>query len=213
MKMPSKFLAAILLASGSAGLRAQDAPVDFVRDIQPILEFNCVNCHNADDAKGGLRFDSRDAFLKGGDGGDAMLPGKPEKSLMVELISLPKDDDDVMPSKGRLLHAHEIDKVKKWIAAGAPWPDNLVLVAKKEDDFKGAEPLPEKGKKIAKVSVFPPNVNLETKRDAQSLIVMATYEDDTTLDVTKNAVFEYADPSLVELAKRNLIKPKKDGQT
>ncbi|MCB1243593.1 MAG: DUF1549 domain-containing protein [Akkermansiaceae bacterium] len=211
--MPSKFLAAILLASGSAGLRAQDAPVDFVRDIQPILEFNCVNCHNADDAKGGLRFDSRDAFLKGGDGGDAMLPGKPEKSLMVELISLPKDDDDVMPSKGRLLHAHEIDKVKKWIAAGAPWPDNLVLVAKKEDDFKGAEPLPEKGKKIAKVSVFPPNVNLETKRDAQSLIVMATYEDDTTLDVTKNAVFEYADPSLVELAKRNLIKPKKDGQT
>lgn len=213
MKTPSKFLAAILLASGSAGLRAQDAPVDFVRDIQPILEFNCVNCHNADDAKGGLRFDSRDAFLKGGDGGDAMLPGKPEKSLMVELISLPKDDDDVMPSKGRLLHTHEIDKVKKWIAAGAPWPDNLVLVSKKEDDFKGAEPLPEKGKKIAKVSVFPPNVNLETKRDSQSLVVMATYEDDTTLDVTKNAVFEYADPSLVELTKRNLIKPKKDGQT
>ncbi|MGB3120676.1 MAG: c-type cytochrome domain-containing protein, partial [Verrucomicrobiales bacterium] len=153
MKTPSKFLSAILLASGSAGLRAQDAPVDFVRDIQPILEFNCVNCHNADDAKGGLRFDSRDAFLKGGDGGDAMLPGKPEKSLMVELISLPKDDDDVMPSKGRLLHAHEIDKVKKWIAAGAPWPDNLVLVSKKEDDFKGAEPLPERGKKIAKLLV------------------------------------------------------------
>ena len=49
-----------------AGARAQDAKIDFVRDIQPILEFHCVSCHNADEAKADLRFDKASHFMKGG---------------------------------------------------------------------------------------------------------------------------------------------------
>lgn len=213
MKTHPFSLAVAAVVLGGPALHAQEASIDFAKDIQPILEFNCVSCHNADEAKGGLRLDTRDALLKGGDGGAAFLSGKPDESLIVELVSLEKDDADIMPPKGRPLHGHEIDKLKKWIASGAPWPDGLALVTKKEEDFKGAEPLPEKGKKIAHVAVYPTEVTLETMRDTQSLVVMATYEDETTLDVTKNALFQYADPSLVELVKRNVIKPKKDGQT
>lgn len=203
----------VLLAT-VGGLSAQDKPaVDFVKDIQPILEFNCVSCHNADEAKAGLRFDQRDLFLKGGDGGPTFVSGKPDESLLIELVSLPQDDSDVMPPKGRLLHKHEIEKLRQWVAAGAPWPDNLALVAKKEEDFKGAEPLADKGKAMVKVEVFPQDVVLETMRDKQSVVVMATYADDTTLDVTPNATFEFADPSLVDFKARNIFTPKKDGQT
>jgi mono/diheme cytochrome c family protein len=203
-----------LALAGSAWSQEKPASsIDFAKDIQPILEFNCVSCHNADEAKADLRFDRHDLLLKGGEGGPAFVAGKPDESLLIELVSLPQDDSDVMPPKGRLLHKHEIEKLRQWIAAGAPWPKDVTLVAKKEDDFKGAEPLADKGKAIVKVEVFPPDVILETKRDKQSLVVMATYEDDTTLDVTPNSVFEFADPSLVSLKSRSLFVPAKDGQT
>ncbi|MCB1236734.1 MAG: DUF1549 domain-containing protein [Verrucomicrobiae bacterium] len=205
---------AAVVAAGVFSAAAQDAPaVDFAKDIQPILEFHCVSCHNEEETKADLRFDRHDLLLKGGEGGPAFVSGKPDDSLMIELVSLPEDDSDVMPPKGRLLNKTEIEKLRKWIAAGAPWPDNLTLVAKNEEDFKGAEPLPDKGKAIVKVGVFPPDVTLETRRDWQSLVVMATYEDDTTLDVTGNATFNFADPTLVDLRTRSTFVPKKDGQT
>ena len=202
-----------LPAAGMAADGADPAKIDFAKDIQPILEFNCVSCHNADEAKGGLRYDTAEHFLKGGDGGPVFIAGKPEESLMVELSALPEDDPDVMPPKGRLLHEHELAKLKQWIAEGAKFPEGVTLVAKKEDDWKGAEPLPEKGKAITKVEVFPRDLVLETERDSQTVVVMATYEDDTTLDVTKNATFEFADPSLIELKSRSEFAPKKDGET
>ncbi|MCB1231469.1 MAG: DUF1549 domain-containing protein [Verrucomicrobiae bacterium] len=216
---PFRIMAAIAVAGLPVwGVAADDQAaakpaVDFAKDIQPILEFNCVSCHNADEAKGELRFDQADHFLKGGEGGPSFVAGKPDDSLMIELVSLPEDDSDVMPPKGRLLHPQEIQKLREWIAAGAPFPKEVTLVAKNEEDFKGAEPLPDKGKAITKVEVFPPDIVLETERGKQSVVVMATYDDDTTLDVTKNATFNFADPSLIGLETRSIFKPRKDGQT
>ncbi len=204
---------AVLPAQAEEPAAAKAGSVDFARDIQPILEFNCVSCHNQEEVKGELRFDSHAEFLKGGDSGPAFVAGKPEESLMYQLAELPADDVDVMPPKGRTLTKAELGKLSEWIKAGAPWPEGAVLVAKNEEDFKGAVPLPDKGKKIVSLDVFPPDVNLETERDQQSVVVMATYEDDTTMDVTANAVFEFADPSLVELEKRNVFKSAKDGST
>lgn len=194
-------------------LSAEDAKVDFVKDIQPILEFNCVSCHNADEAKGELRFDKASEFFKGGEGGQALTKGKPDDSFMMELVTLPADDTDVMPPKGRTLYDHEIAKLRQWIAEGAVWPEELTLVAKKEDDFKGAEPLKDNGKELVKIDVYPGDINLVTNRDNQSLVVMATYDDDTTLDVTANASFNFADPSLVGLKARNNFVAAKDGKT
>lgn len=187
--------------------------VDFEKDIQPILEFHCVSCHNEEKTKGGLRFDRADLFHKGGDGGPALVKGKPQDSLMIELVSLPADDSDIMPPKGRTLTEAEIAKLEEWIKTGAEWPADKVLVARSEEDFKGAVPLEDKGKQIVKIDVFPEDVVLETKRDSQSVVVMATYEDDTTQDVTPNATFTFTDPSLIELKTRNHFKPVKDGQT
>ncbi len=187
--------------------------VDFEKQVQPILEFHCVSCHNDVKTKGGLRFDRGDLFHKGGDGGPAFVTGKPEESLLIELVSLPSDDEDVMPPEGRKLTESEIKILQEWVKEGAKWPTEKVLVALNEEDFKGAVPLPDRGKKVVKIGVFPENITLETKRDNQTVVVMATYEDDTTLDVTSNATFTFADPSLVGLKARNNFIPLKDGET
>ncbi|HQZ28007.1 MAG: DUF1549 domain-containing protein [Verrucomicrobiales bacterium] len=207
---PILFLAAVFSV---VGVHAEEAKIDFVRDIQPILEFNCVSCHDASESKGNLRFDKAALFFEGGDGGVPLVKQKPDESLMIELVSLPEDDSDVMPPKGRVLHKHEIAKLRQWIQEGAVWPETATLVARKEEDFKGVEPLPETEKKIVSIAAYPPDINLQKSRDVQSVIVVATYDDDTTRDVTANATFTFADPTLVGLNARNRFTPAKDGQT
>ncbi len=212
MKKLFAIVISILIPAGTS-LIAEDAVINFGRDIQPILEFNCVSCHDQNETEGGLRFDEAALFFEGGDGGQSLVKGKPDESLLIELVSLPEDDPDVMPSKGRILNGHEIAKLRQWIKQGAPWPEELKLVAKNEDDFKGAQPLADRGKSIAKIEVYPPDINLEKNRDSQSVVVMATYDDDTTLDVTANAKFKFADSSLVDLKTRSHFVPVKNGET
>ena len=112
----------------SGGLHA-DESVDFVREIEPILREACVQCHGPEKQKGKLRLDTREALLKGGEDGLSVEPGNPDKSDLFRRITLPEDDDDVMPPKGKTAHlsAAQIDRVKRWIASGAKWPDGVVV--------------------------------------------------------------------------------------
>jgi len=105
-RSPRSFLSSfILLATASWTIASgEEAKVDFAKDIQPILEFNCVTCHNSEKTKGGLRFDLRAEFLKGGEGGASLVAGKPDESLLMELVTLPADDSDLMPPEGGPLH-------------------------------------------------------------------------------------------------------------
>jgi hypothetical protein len=80
----------------------------FEEKIRPVLVEQCQNCHSAKAAsqkklKGGLALDSREAWLKGGDSGQVILPGKPEASLLIK--SLHHQDDLKMPPKGKLSKA------------------------------------------------------------------------------------------------------------
>jgi hypothetical protein len=211
MKSFLHILAVVALATPVAS--HAETKIDFAKDIAPILEFNCVSCHYEGKVKGGLRMDKASLFWEGGDGGAALVKGKADESLIIELVSLPEDDSDVMPPKGRPLHNHEIAKLKQWIAEGAIWPEEILLEPKDEENFSDAKPLEDKGKALVKIGVFPPDITLETKRDTQSVVVMATYEDDTTVDVTKNATFTFEDPSLVDLKTRSHFKPVNDGET
>ncbi len=99
--------------------------VDFARDVYPVLQRACFECHGAEKQKGKLRLDTREAAFKGGDSGDAIVKGKPDDSELLRRVALPKTDDDVMPNRGELLSKTEIEQIRRWIAAGAPWPDGL----------------------------------------------------------------------------------------
>jgi mono/diheme cytochrome c family protein len=99
------------------------ADVDFARDVLPILQRSCFECHGAKKAEGGLRLDQPTGLAKGGDSGAVVIAKKPADSELLRRISLPKNDSDVMPNRGEPLTAEEIAKVKAWIEAGAVWPE------------------------------------------------------------------------------------------
>ncbi len=121
-------------ANWPAGIELKQVrKIDFAKDVQPILEFHCLACHRDGYDKGGLRLDSRDLAIKGGENGTALLPFESGKSKIYTSTSLPADHDDLMPpaKKGGPLPKEQIEILKEWIDQGAPWPSSIVLQAKK----------------------------------------------------------------------------------
>ena len=98
--------------------------VDFVKDIRPVLQRACFECHGAEKQEAGLRLDRRDAAFQGGDSGRVLVPGKPDAGELIRRVSLPRGHDEAMPPRGKPLSAREIKLLREWIASGANWPDN-----------------------------------------------------------------------------------------
>lgn len=94
------------------------AGVDFTRDVMPILEKTCVECHGPDKVKARLRMDSVAGLQKGGKSGPLLKPGDPENSLILRRV-LGLDGDDQMPLDKDPLTETQIDTLRRWIAAGA----------------------------------------------------------------------------------------------
>jgi hypothetical protein len=115
---------------------ASDADLAFFeKNIRPVLIKSCYECHSAeaDDLKGGLALDAREALMKGGDSGAAVVPGKPEGSLLI--ASLRHDDPDLKmpPDKhGGKLDDGVIANFTEWVKRGAPMPEgNTVAMEQK----------------------------------------------------------------------------------
>jgi WD40 repeat protein len=97
-------------------------PVDFAKEIFPMLKANCIACHNASKAKGKLNLENPKAILKGGSEGPAVVPGMAEESLLMILAA--HQDDPVMPpddnkSNAVPLTSEELGLLKLWIDQGA----------------------------------------------------------------------------------------------
>ncbi|MDB4798498.1 PSD1 and planctomycete cytochrome C domain-containing protein [Verrucomicrobia bacterium] len=110
-----------LFASDSA-IEASSHAEFFESKIRPLLVNRCYECHsgNAKRIKAGLRLDSREAILRGGDSGSVIVEGKPEESLLIKLIRA--DSKEKMPPEGkRGLNESEIEALSEWVRLGAPW--------------------------------------------------------------------------------------------
>ena len=111
-----------LLALLSLAFPAQAAePVNFSREVLPILSDNCFGCHGQDEShrKAKLRLDLRDAALAK----EAFVPGKPEVSALIERI-VTTDEEELMPppkSHKAKLTAGQVEILRRWIAEGAVW--------------------------------------------------------------------------------------------
>ena len=116
----------LLCALPATGLAA-DAPVSFNRDIRPILSENCFYCHGQDPnhREADLRLDVREVALKE----EAIVPGNPEKSLLIEHI-YSEDKDELMPppKSNRKLSAQQKELLKRWIAEGAKYEQHWAYV-------------------------------------------------------------------------------------
>ncbi|MDB5385746.1 MAG: Protein of unknown function (DUF1553)/Protein of unknown function (DUF1549)/Planctomycete, partial [Planctomycetaceae bacterium] len=112
-----------LVASAQQTPRPDPAAIEFFeKKVRPILVDNCYNCHSANtNAKGELRVDDRNGLLAGGSSGAAVVPGQPEKSLLITAVSY-TDGTLKMPPK-KQLSAEQIVDLTKWIKDGAAWPE------------------------------------------------------------------------------------------
>src|SRR6476661_6121992 len=116
-------ITATLTASVASQNSSQATPtaVDFARDIQPILQASCYECHGSKKTKAHLRLDSPAGITKGGETGPIVVAGKSDQSLMVRRV-LGLDGDDRMPKDGDPLSAEQIALIRSWIDQGAKWP-------------------------------------------------------------------------------------------
>ncbi len=110
---------------GAAGpVKLSAAQVEFFESkIRPVLVGECYDCHGARKAKGGLRLDSREAMLAGGDSGALFVPGDPDKSLLIQSLAHATPEVELhMPKDGARLEEGRLNDFKEWIRQGAPDP-------------------------------------------------------------------------------------------
>ncbi len=121
-------------AEGSKLPPAAGKPVDFVRDIQPILADACVKCHGPEKQKGEYRLDVKSiALTKGENHAPNIIPGNSAESPLIHFVA-GLDEDMQMPPKDPQLKPEQIGMLRRWIDDGAAWPDeaSVKLVDKKD---------------------------------------------------------------------------------
>jgi len=115
-------LAASALTAATAVRAADPTPEQlefFENRVRPLFVAQCSECHGEGNAKGGLRLISGELIRRGGDSGPAIVPGKPDESLLIEAVG--HRGDIKMPPKQKLADA-EIAILRRWVEIGAPWP-------------------------------------------------------------------------------------------
>ena len=122
-----------------------------------LLKSNCFSCHNDQKKKGGLVMTSREALLKGGDNGDALVVGAPEKSPLIE--SLAADADPHMPPK-KQLSAPQIDTLKRWVKDGAKWDATALVNEPSAPRTVALAPLPASYRPVLALAISPDSTRL-----------------------------------------------------
>jgi mono/diheme cytochrome c family protein len=121
--------------------------IDFAKDIQPIFEASCVQCHARGKNKGGFSVETRGDFMIGGENGAPAVAGKSGESLLVELVS-GLDPETVMPKKGKKLTRDQVALVRAWVDQGMAWPESITFFKHEPANLKAKElaaiPVPAK---------------------------------------------------------------------
>ncbi|MCB1064470.1 MAG: hypothetical protein KDN20_16320 [Verrucomicrobiae bacterium] len=99
------------------------ASVDFVNDVKPILQTQCIRCHNDETIMGGLNLMNREVAMRGSSRGPVIVPGEPDKSLLYRVTLMPADEDHAMPATGAKLTEAEKKILFQWVKDGAEWPE------------------------------------------------------------------------------------------
>ena len=119
------FLLFVLAAFGPTATRAAEPSAEQVRSfethVRPILATRCFRCHGEEKQKGDLRLDSREGLMSGGVSGPAVVPGKPDESLLISAIGYANEELQMPP--GEKLPDREIADLRRWVEGGAVFPD------------------------------------------------------------------------------------------
>lgn len=103
--------------------RAAEPPVDFVKQIKPLIAERCVECHHSESMLGDLNLQSRKLAFGKRSGGPVIAPGQPERSLLYVALTLPPKEKKAMPATGHRIPKDEVELIRRWIEEGAKWPE------------------------------------------------------------------------------------------
>src|SRR5688500_14825054 len=120
--MPIILILAVVWAAAAQGQAPGPAQreIDFTRDIKPIFEKSCFQCHGPEKPKSGFRLDQQAAALKGGSNGVDIVPGKSAESPLIHYVAyLVEDMEMPPPNKAPRLTTEEIGLLRAWIDQGA----------------------------------------------------------------------------------------------
>lgn len=108
--------ATVSFANAGSPPASADEPADFSRNVRPLLEARCLECHSSSEKSGGLDLEA--GLIQGGHSGAVIVPNQPDESLLLRLVT----DGTMPPDKSSRLLPEEIESLRSWIAAGARLP-------------------------------------------------------------------------------------------
>ncbi|TWU57946.1 PSD1 and planctomycete cytochrome C domain-containing protein [Rubripirellula reticaptiva] len=120
-KMLVRIAITMMFIADSASVSLAAESFDFVADIYSVLHRSCFECHGEERQDAGLRLDQESSLMESG----VLEADDPNNSELVRRIELPRNHDEVMPMIGDPLSKSEVRAIRKWIAAGAAWPDGF----------------------------------------------------------------------------------------
>ncbi|MEC9009690.1 MAG: PSD1 and planctomycete cytochrome C domain-containing protein [Planctomycetota bacterium] len=141
--VPSLTLLALAWCLGltTVPVSAAAPPIDYQKQIKPLLAKHCNGCHGSTKTMSGLRTDAGQLATRGGDRGVGIVPGQPAKSLLFQALT-GTDDLEQMPFDKPPLKTAEIELIKKWILQGARFPsDEKVTARRRQSDHWAFQPI------------------------------------------------------------------------
>ena len=137
------FASAVLLAMVVSRLSLVCAadPVDFRSQIAPLLERHCLRCHNPGNQKGELSLATLADAKSGGESGPAITPADASHSRLIEMITPDASGQADMPEDTSPLKPEQIDLLRRWIDAGAAWPEDITLREPSRADRSSGQPV------------------------------------------------------------------------
>ncbi len=184
----------------AAAVGAVDTSIDFHRDVAPIFEQHCLQCHSDNITKGEVSLSTGTTLRDSG----YVVPGEPDSSTLVDLIS---GDEPEMPKSNPPLTRAEVEVIRAWITAGAEWPAATVLHEKSKADrsWWSLKPLADVDSnasidQFVEAKLAFSGLAMNSLADRRTLIRRATY-DVTGLPPTPEEVAEFVgdeDPDAYE---------------
>lgn len=122
-------------SAGDSQRESNPLAVHFEQEIRPVLVNKCIECHGEHKQEGGLRLDTAEGLLAGGDSGPTIIPGKPEESILIDAIHHRGFE---MPPTGKLADK-SIEQLEKWVLDGAFWPETVANLRPSDSAISAAD--------------------------------------------------------------------------